>query len=128
MTENKRFTWDGDILFDNVEFKEMGNCLEAEDIVDILNQLNDENEQLKHDASVLVQSNKDYRIDNEQLKESLLSTSKELQYGVKKVQRLAKENEQLKEENRKLRLENGKLTHDLFWANKMVEELEGDVE
>ena len=30
--------------------------------------LEEENEQLKHDASVLIQSNKDYRIENEQLK------------------------------------------------------------
>ena len=36
--------------------------------------------------------------ENEQLNDSLLSTSKELQYGVKKVQRLAKENEQLKKQ------------------------------
>ena len=38
------------------------------------------------------------------------------------VKRLGEENGQLKEQNRQLRLENGKLTHDLFWANKKIEE------
>lgn len=38
-----------------------------------------------------------YADENEELNQSLLSTSKELQYGVKKVQKLAKENEQLKQ-------------------------------
>lgn len=38
--------------------------------------------------------------ENEQLKQSLSQTSRELQYGVKKVQKLAKENEQLKSDNK----------------------------
>ena len=37
----KRFTWDGDILFDNLELRELGNCLEARDIADLLNGLSD---------------------------------------------------------------------------------------
>lgn len=32
------------------------------------------------------------------------------------------------EENRVLRLENSRLSHDLFWANKEVEELKKEVE
>lgn len=44
---DKRFTWDGDILFDNLELRELGNCLEARDIVDLLNKQYEENEQLK---------------------------------------------------------------------------------
>lgn len=32
------------------------------------------------------------------------------------------------EENRVLRLENSRLSHDLFWANKEVEELKEEVE
>lgn len=50
----KRFTWDGDILFDSLELRELGNCLEARDIVDVLNEqqlniqsLKEENEELK---------------------------------------------------------------------------------
>ena len=43
--------------------------------------------------------------ENEQLNDSLLSTSKELQYGVKKVQKLAKENEQLKQQKKGQELE-----------------------
>lgn len=43
----KRFTWDGDILFDNLELRELGNCLEAKDIADLLNRQYEENEKLK---------------------------------------------------------------------------------
>lgn len=38
-------------------------------IADKLNKLEKENEQLKHDATVFIQANKDYRKENEQLKE-----------------------------------------------------------
>lgn len=44
----KRFTWDGDILFDNLELRELGNCLEAKDIADLLNRQYEENEKLKY--------------------------------------------------------------------------------
>ena len=43
----KRFTWDGDILFDNLELRELGNCIEAKDIADLLNRQYEENEKLK---------------------------------------------------------------------------------
>lgn len=52
----KRFTWDGDILFDNFELRELGNCLEARDIADLLNKQYDENEQLKEENEKLVQN------------------------------------------------------------------------
>ena len=42
--------------------------LKRYDILDKLNELNDENEQLKHNATVLIQLNQDYRKENEQLK------------------------------------------------------------
>lgn len=38
------------------------------DVVSLLNQLNDENEQLKKDCTVLIYHNQDYRKENEQLK------------------------------------------------------------
>ena len=41
------------------------------EVCPLLNALNDENEQLKHDATVLIQSNKDYRKENEQLKQQI---------------------------------------------------------
>ena len=56
MTENKRFVYyehkGADYILDtpneSLDFIEMlGDCLEAEEIVDLLNCLNDENEQLK---------------------------------------------------------------------------------
>lgn len=36
-----------------------------------LNELADENEQLRHDATILIQSNQDYRRENEKLKKEL---------------------------------------------------------
>ena len=56
MTENKRFVYyehkGADYILDtpneSLDFIEMlGDCLEAEEIVDLLNQLYDENEELK---------------------------------------------------------------------------------
>jgi hypothetical protein len=53
--------------------KDYASVLEEdlEEIVDLLNKLNDENEQLKHDATVLIQANQDYRKENEKLKQQL---------------------------------------------------------
>lgn len=42
-----------------------------EEVVYLLNQLHEENEQLKHDATVLICSNQEYRKENEQLKSQL---------------------------------------------------------
>lgn len=39
------------------------------DVVSLLNQLNDENEQLKKDCTVLIYHNQEYRKENEQLKD-----------------------------------------------------------
>ena len=39
-----------------------------QEFVDYVNQLIKENEQLRHDATILIQSNQDYRRENEQLK------------------------------------------------------------
>ena len=38
-------------------------------ICELLNELHEENEQLRHDATILIQSNQDYRKENEQLKQ-----------------------------------------------------------
>ena len=48
-----------------------GTTDEVIDTVELLNNLVDENEQLVHDATVLIQANKDYRKENELLKEAL---------------------------------------------------------
>ena len=104
MTENKRF-WSEyysvgyytEIVDNDKELADVPNPkknLTIGEAVDLLNKLNNENKQLRNDCSILIQSNQNYR----------------------------KENEQLKEQNRQLRLENGKLAHDLFWANKKIEE------
>lgn len=64
MTENKRFVYyehkGADYILDtpnkSLDFIEMlGDCLEAEEIVDLLNCLNDENEQLKQRIKELEQ-------------------------------------------------------------------------
>lgn len=64
---------------------------------------------------------KRYRIINMGLDGRLIKEDGKI-IELERVVDLLNENEELKEENRKLRLENGKLTHDLFWANKMIEE------
>ena len=42
------------------------------DLLDLLNELNEENQRLKNDCGMLVQSNQEYREENEQLKQQLL--------------------------------------------------------
>ena len=63
MNENKRFVYyehkGADYILDtpnkSLDFIEMlGDCLEAEEIVDLLNCLNDENEQLKQHNTELI--------------------------------------------------------------------------
>lgn len=68
MTE-KRFTLEEFGL--NFIVNDNGRNLTAKQTVDRLNELSDENEQLKHDATVLIQANQDYRRENEQLKSQL---------------------------------------------------------
>jgi FtsZ-binding cell division protein ZapB len=41
------------------------------EVCDLINEQHEENEQLKHDATVLIQANQDYRRENEQLKQQM---------------------------------------------------------
>ena len=43
------------------------DTVNAKEVVDLLNELNEENQRLKNDCSILVQSNQEYRKENEQL-------------------------------------------------------------
>lgn len=71
MTE-KRFNLVGSYLYDDDEcVSHFDDLKHREEIVNLLNELSDENEQLKHDATVLISSNSDYRKENEQLKAQL---------------------------------------------------------
>ena len=106
----KRFTMiyfetDGNLIFDetkhNGEWYNSAECLQDNEIVELLNELHEENrslkfqldecqnhklfsrrelekenEQLRHDATILIQSNQDYRKENEQLKEQLRDCEK----------------------------------------------------
>ena len=120
----KRFTMiyfetDGNLIFDetkhNGEWYNSAECLQDNEIVELLNVLHEktqsskefieqlqeelvlfkeaganmgidlntqitalkqENEQLRHDATILIQSNQDYRKENEQLKEQLMDCEK----------------------------------------------------
>lgn len=69
----KRFTFVIDNGEDTIyDLSEKGSILENFiEIEEMLNNLNNENEQLKHDATVLIQANQDYRRENEQLKKIL---------------------------------------------------------
>ena len=84
MTENKRFKLfvgkyygvqkaDGEVIFDSII-----SMAEADVLVDLLNDLTEENEQLKHDATVLIQANQDYRRENDKIKSLLLKKVKDL--------------------------------------------------
>ena len=75
MTE-KRFTKvssDGywKIKDSQADYKEIWDLTNPQLIEDRLNQLNDENEQLRKDSTVLIYSNQDYMKENEQLKREL---------------------------------------------------------
>lgn len=51
---------------------------DLERLCDSLNELNDENKQLKYDATVLIQANQDYRRENHKIKSLLLKKIKNL--------------------------------------------------
>jgi len=85
MTENKRFIIiqdeDNFTVRDTLKNRPMGMFEFKEDefpvyfcfhkIIDLLNELHDENKQLRNDCSILVQSNQEYRKEDEQLKQVL---------------------------------------------------------
>ena len=97
MTKNKRFVYyehkGADYILDtpneSLDFIEMlGDCLEAEEIVDLLNCLNDENGQLRKENDMLSC-------------ELSVSVNKEISRNCR-IAELEEENEQLKQENEKL--------------------------
>ena len=77
MTE-KRFKVNADYLnnLDSIIDNETGIEHDYLEIEELLNGLNDENKQLKHDATVLICSNQDYRKENEQLKSDNFNLTK----------------------------------------------------
>lgn len=113
MTENKRFVYyehkGADYILDTpdteLDFIEMlGGCLEAEEIVDLLNKLNDENEQLKQYAQTSEKFTeyvedffKKYDFDTVNF-DSLGEMIDTDNFFYEKSLKLEKENEQLKQE------------------------------
>lgn len=43
----------------------------VEEVCPLLNELHEENKQLRHDATILIQSNQDYRKENERLRKCI---------------------------------------------------------
>ena len=86
MTEKRFKEVFPDIIESSCSFTDNGKGITHKEVVDLLNKLNDENEQLKHDATVLIQANQDYRRENEQLKKEIKSKDKiiELYYEMVK--------------------------------------------
>jgi regulator of replication initiation timing len=95
------------ILWDNLEDKDVFAWAEDDDpqeIVDKLNELYEENEQLRHDATILLQSNQDYRRENEQLLKEMGDLGTAHAEEINKIEdefdeeilKLEKENDQLK--------------------------------
>ena len=65
------YVYDGDKCISHFE-----DVTHRDDIVTLLNELHEENKQLRHDATILIQSNQDYRKENEQLKKQLIDCEK----------------------------------------------------
>lgn len=89
MTE-KRFTlayadYDWWAICDKENPTELG--ISDEEVVKLLNELYEENEQLKHDATVLIQANQDYRRENDKIKSLLLKKIKDLNNDYKQSAR-----------------------------------------
>ena len=72
MTENKRFVNNGKDIFQYGEWWCSANGEHCADVIaTAINELIEENEQLKKDATILIYSNQDYRQENENLKKQL---------------------------------------------------------
>jgi regulator of replication initiation timing len=93
------------------------NSVDGCRIANYWNGLYKENEQLRHDATILIQSNQDYRRENEQLKQSYKEFEDECQSTFNAMSRkqndLYRKNFKLKEENEKLRTKNNAYIQDI---------------
>ena len=113
MTE-KRFNRVGGYVYDGDKcISHFEDVAHRDDIVKLLNELSEENGQLRHDATILILSNQDYRKENEQLKqrnkrleekiqrERRVSAKQHLKWSKEaetKIKELSEENERLKKE------------------------------
>lgn len=110
----KRFTTNGYYIYDHFKENEwLVNEVEVEYIVSLMNNLDTkarerskalsklqkENEQLKHDATVLIQANQDYRKENEQLKDALNQRTEQCDKYYEENEQLKKEIEELENKN-----------------------------
>ena len=74
---DKRFNHVGGYVYDGDKcISHFEDVTHRDDIVTLLNELHEENKQLRHDATILIQSNQDYRKENEQLKKQLIDCEK----------------------------------------------------
>jgi superoxide dismutase len=86
------YVYDGDKCISHFE-----DVSHRDDIVKLLNELHEENEQLRHDATILIQSNQDYRKENKQLKFQLDECRNHKLFSRRELE---EENEQLKQQLR----------------------------
>ena len=96
-------------------------CVVATEDVEKVIGILEENEQLKHDATVLICSNQEYRKENEQLKseiEKLSYANEDLLTQKRNWEKLSDEYAKVYEENEQLKSENMLLTG----ANKILKE------
>ena len=71
MTEKTRFIYKDNSMWFSFIDRQTGKHLNAIMCCNLMNELHEENEQLKHDATVLICSNQEYRKENEQLKNKI---------------------------------------------------------
>ena len=91
MTE-KRFKFYSEVGF--IDTKQCGgDTMTFSEVVVELNKLNEENEQLRKDATTLIYANQDYRHENEQLKQKLKEHESTLKGQSNSIYQLKKKNE-----------------------------------
>jgi len=104
-----------------------GKKINDNDLENLVNHLLNENEQLKHDATVLIQANQDYRRENEQLKSTIKEVTELLSNEVDLFSDKATEHDinayiELKE------LDNKDAYYMAISTKKAIKMLKGDVE
>ena len=78
MTEKRFYLNKKGNIIDVISDTELRYIENMQVVVDLLNELNDENEQLKHDATVLISANRDYRKKNEEFKKVMDTMLKQI--------------------------------------------------
>lgn len=118
----KRFRTNDLVKFDYSEIGEYvdenhtDRPLRNDEVCKLLNELHEENQQLKNDCGILVQSNQEYRKENKQLRHEIEIEEKWQLEKDKYYVKIKEENEKLKKEIRRLMCLNNQLERRLDYS------------